>query len=112
MVASSVLSRFLDTRALGRRRLSQAAPTAGLSKIGSEVWISGNLELRDLTGLEVRLGGSEAQAGRLRDLTGLDLRLQRGSNMELPFLFSWLSGEKGAAHICCRGPCLSKRPNP
>lgn len=50
VAATSVLSDFMSTRAMGRR-LAKTQP-GGLRKIGSEVWISSNPELKDLTGLE------------------------------------------------------------
>lgn len=50
--SSSLLSEYMNARNLGRK-LVQSGFRRDLRKIGSEVWISGNPELRDLTGLEV-----------------------------------------------------------
>ncbi|KAF5829945.1 hypothetical protein DUNSADRAFT_15282 [Dunaliella salina] len=50
VAATSVLANFMSARTMGRR-LAQTK-SGGLQKIGSEVWIVSNPELKDLTGLE------------------------------------------------------------
>jgi len=52
-VAAASLSKLMGTRISGRRLSQGIDGGGGLTKIGSEVWILSNLELKDLTGLEV-----------------------------------------------------------
>ena len=70
IAAASPLSRFIRSRwATGRKLLAQDS-TGGVRKISSEVWISGNPQLKDLTGLEVRVRDQAKQLHNHQDIGG------------------------------------------